>query len=149
MQQEPGVAGVAHAIQLSVAPVFLLSGIAAMLAVMTGRLGRIVDRARGLRGEAHDSDGETPAELHEEMAALSRRAKFIGGAITLCTVTALLIATVIAVLFVAAFLDRDFSTIVAGLFIAAMATLIAALLLFLREVLVATATRRIELQRRL
>ena len=120
-----------------------------MLAVMTGRLGRIVDRARGLRGEADDGDGETPAETKEEMAALSRRAKFIGAAITLCTVTALLIATVIAVLFVAAFLDRDFSTIVAGLFIAAMATLIVALLLFLREVLVATATRRIELRRRL
>lgn len=37
---------VAHAIQLAVAPVFLLSGIGAMLVVMTNRLGRIIDRAR-------------------------------------------------------------------------------------------------------
>jgi hypothetical protein len=39
---------VAHAIQLAVAPVFLLSAIGAMLAVMTSRLGRIIDRARDL-----------------------------------------------------------------------------------------------------
>jgi Protein of unknown function (DUF2721) len=35
---------VAHAIQLAVAPVFLLTGIGAILAVMTNRLGRIIDR---------------------------------------------------------------------------------------------------------
>jgi hypothetical protein len=39
---------VAHAIELAVAPVFLLTGIAAILAVMTNRLGRIIDRARVL-----------------------------------------------------------------------------------------------------
>jgi Protein of unknown function (DUF2721) len=37
---------VAHTIQLAVAPVFLLSGIGAILVVMTNRLGRIIDRAR-------------------------------------------------------------------------------------------------------
>ena len=39
---------IAHAIQLAVAPVFLLTGIGAILAVMTNRLGRIIDRARVL-----------------------------------------------------------------------------------------------------
>ncbi len=39
---------VAHAIQLAVAPVFLLSGIGAILVVMTNRFGRIIDRARVL-----------------------------------------------------------------------------------------------------
>jgi hypothetical protein len=39
---------VAHAVQLAVAPVFLLTGIAAMLSVMTNRLGRVIDRARVL-----------------------------------------------------------------------------------------------------
>lgn len=51
MQQDSGITAVAHAIQLSVAPVFLLSGIAAMLAVMSNRLSRIIDRARVLRGQ--------------------------------------------------------------------------------------------------
>ena len=39
---------VAHAIQLAVAPVFLMSGIGAILVVMTNRLGRVIDRARVL-----------------------------------------------------------------------------------------------------
>jgi uncharacterized protein DUF2721 len=39
---------VAHAVQLAVAPVFLLTGIGAFVAVMTNRLGRVIDRARVL-----------------------------------------------------------------------------------------------------
>ena len=39
---------VAPAIELAVAPVFLLTGIGAILAVMTNRLGRVIDRARVL-----------------------------------------------------------------------------------------------------
>lgn len=38
MQQDTGVTAIAHVIQLAVAPVFLLSGIGAMLSVMTNRL---------------------------------------------------------------------------------------------------------------
>ena len=37
------------AIQLSVSPVFLLTGIGAMMNVLSGRLGRCVDRARELQ----------------------------------------------------------------------------------------------------
>ncbi len=37
---------ISHVIQLSVAPVFLLTGIGALLGVVTNRLSRIVDRAR-------------------------------------------------------------------------------------------------------
>ncbi len=40
------VSDVAHAIQLSLAPVFLLSGIGVLLGMLTSRLARIVDRAR-------------------------------------------------------------------------------------------------------
>ncbi len=39
---------VAHVIQLAVAPVFLLTGIGAILSVLTGILGRLVDRFRVL-----------------------------------------------------------------------------------------------------
>ncbi|HRG16802.1 MAG TPA: DUF2721 domain-containing protein, partial [Pseudomonadota bacterium] len=37
-----GTSGIAHAIQLAVAPVFLLTGVAALLGVLAGRLARIV-----------------------------------------------------------------------------------------------------------
>jgi Protein of unknown function (DUF2721) len=42
----PDFSDLAKAIQLALAPVFLLSGIAALLGVMTGRLARIIDRGR-------------------------------------------------------------------------------------------------------
>ena len=45
---------IAHLIQASVAPVFLLSGVATTLGVLINRLGRIVDRARAPRtGRVH------------------------------------------------------------------------------------------------
>ncbi|MEP0495803.1 MAG: DUF2721 domain-containing protein, partial [Paraglaciecola sp.] len=43
---ETNVPDIAEIIQLAVAPVFMLTGIAGFLNVMSGRLGRIVDRAR-------------------------------------------------------------------------------------------------------
>ncbi len=46
----PNEAGpiIQHAIQLAIAPVFLLTGIASLLGVMANRLARIIDRARVL-----------------------------------------------------------------------------------------------------
>ena len=40
--------GIAHAIQLAIAPVFLLTGIASLLGVMANRLARVIDRGRVL-----------------------------------------------------------------------------------------------------
>jgi len=39
---------IAHIIQLSIAPVFLLTGVGTLLNVLSGRLARIIDRARVL-----------------------------------------------------------------------------------------------------
>ena len=79
---------VAHAIQLAVAPVFLLTGIAAILTVMTNRLGRVIDRARVLEERLERASQESLTTLRADLAVLSRRAKLNGRAITLCTTTA-------------------------------------------------------------
>ena len=134
---------VAHAVQLAVAPVFLLSGIGAILAVMTNRLGRVIDRARVLEERLERASPESLAALRADLAMLSRRAKLNGRAITLCTVNALLVCTVIAVLFLSAFLQFDASILVALLFIAAMLCFFLGLLWFLREIYLATVTLRI------
>jgi hypothetical protein len=146
MQQETGVTAVAHVIQLAVAPVFLLTGIGAMLAVMTNRLARIVDRARVLEAGVLRGGTNPAPTVITGLAALSRRAKLIGHAITLCTITALLICAVIAVLFLGAFLQLDTSAWVALLFVLAMLAFFLGLLMFLREIILATATVRIGLQ---
>lgn len=142
MQADAGITGIAHAIQLAVAPVFLLLGIGGMLAVMTSRLARVIDRARVLEGQLRSHAGEA-APIHAQLATLSRRAALVSWSITLCTITALLVCAVIAILFVGAVLAFDPSVAVALLFIAAMCTFILGLLTFLREIFLATANLRI------
>jgi hypothetical protein len=134
---------VAHAIQLAVAPVFLLSGIGAMLAVMTSRLGRIIDRARDLEERLVDASPEFFSTLQSDLKMLSQRAKLIYSAIALCTTTALLVCAVIAFLFLSAFLQFDASVVVALLFIVAMSTFVLGLVWFLREIYVGTISLRI------
>ncbi|MGB4599363.1 MAG: DUF2721 domain-containing protein [Trichlorobacter sp.] len=134
---------VAHAIQLAVAPVFLLTGIGAMLSVMTNRLGRVIDRARFLEQKLKIVQGSDGEDIRSHLKTLAYRARLIGRAINLCTTTALLVCTVIALLFIGAFLGVDPSIPVALLFIAAMAALVAGLLWFLREIFVATSSLHI------
>lgn len=124
---------VAHAIQLAVAPVFLLSGIGAILVVLTNRLGRIIDRARVLEERLETVSPEVHAGLRDDLKVLSLRAKLISRAITLCTVTALLVCMVIAFLFLSGFLRFDASLPVALLFVAAMSAFFLGLLWFLER----------------
>ncbi len=91
-----GVGSIAHVIQLAVAPVFLLTGVGAILGVLANRLARVVDRARTLElRRAAAAEGEAAKRLEVQLRTLSLRAKLIGRAITLCTLTALLVASVI------------------------------------------------------
>lgn len=150
MLDAPNITGIAHVIQLSIAPVFLLSAIGAMLAVMTNRLARIVDRARRSEARLAEADAArasgapSPAEVAgEDLGLLSRRARLIGRAIFLCTTTALLVCAVIVALFVGAILGFDPSRAVALFFVAAMLAFFFGLLSFLREVLLATVSLRI------
>lgn len=131
---------VAHAIQLAVAPVFLLSAVGVTLSVLTNRLGRIIDRARVLEDRVAPS--VTPA-LHAQLATLSRRAKLVNLALSLSTTCALLVCLVIALLFMESLVRVDLSPVVAVLFVAAMGAFIGALVAFLREIFVATASLRI------
>lgn len=140
------ITSIASAIQLSVAPVFLLSGIGVLLGVFTNRLARAVDRARGLElrhAAADPADQEALREMTALLAVLARRARLINAAITLATVAALLVASVVALLFVSAFAPLELTAAVALLFVTSMLALVGALLVFLIEVRIATAALRI------
>ena len=126
---------VSHVIQLAVAPVFLLTGIGAILSVLAMRLGRVVDRYRVLI----ERDSHSPRNL-QEIRLLSNRAVWVHWSITLCTVSALLVATVIVALFIGYERSRDPSHFVAPLFILAMVCLIIGLVCFLREISLSTHT---------
>ena len=135
---------IARVIQLSIAPVFLLTAIGTLLTVMTNRLHRVIDRARFLEAKQGQEHSETEIDrLNHNLVNLSRRAKLIGTAITLCTAAALFVCTLIATLFLESFVALDIKTPVAVLFILVMLLLIVGLIIFLREIFVATYSLRI------
>jgi len=138
--QVPEIAAV---IQLSVAPVFLLAGVGAIVNAMSTRLGRVIDRARTLEIDLESADARRAERIHDELGTLSRRARLIGLGVALSVLCALLVTLLLIAAFVDAFLAADFSYVLATIFVAALAAFSASLVVFLREVLMATASLRI------
>jgi Protein of unknown function (DUF2721) len=143
MIQESQVSAIAHVIQLAVAPVFLLTGVGAMLGVMANRLGRVIDRARALEERLPSAAPDVGRGYRDELGLLARRAHLIHRAIWLCTTSALLVCAVIVILFVGAFLETDVSGVIGVVFVAAMLSLFAGLILFLAEIRLAIRGMRI------
>jgi len=137
------IPAVAHVIQMSIAPVFLLTGVGAIINVLTNRLGRIIDRARILEARLPNVEDTEQEALHGELTNLGRRSQLIHWAISLCTICALLVCIVIAALFVGAFWAVNVSFFIGLLFILAMLALIGGLLGFLWEISLATSSVRI------
>lgn len=142
----PQIAEVGEVVRLAVAPVFLLSSVGVTLTLLAGRLARVVDRARALELGAGDTHESELGELGGRLSTLALRARLLGGAITLCTICALLVSMVVVALFLGALLNFRLSVVIAVLFIVAMLSFIGGLTLFLREVFVATRTLRIGLR---
>lgn len=139
------LSSIAHLVQLAVAPVFLLTGVGAILGVLAGRVGRVVDRARKLESELPHAVAERRTAIVGELHRLSARAHLTYWAIALCTICALLICSMIALLFVGEFILIRIAPIVATLFVGAMLSLISGLLCFLREVYLAIRYLRLEI----
>lgn len=137
MQVLSGITDVAHVIQLAVAPVFLLTGVGAILSVLVNRLGRVVDRFRVLEQSLPAVKELALASVQIEMANLTQRARMIHWAIGLCTGCALLVCLVIATLFVGSITNVEMPAVIAIQFILAMLALVAGLVFFLREIALA------------
>lgn len=140
MPGDSPIADVAHVIQLSVAPVFLLTAVGTILNVLSARLSRIVDRSRVLAERLPSLPGPAREPVDRELALLVRRRHLVNIAMTCSTCAALMVAGVIASAFLGFLLRWKVAGAVAVLFILAMLFLVGALLLFLREVFIA-ATR--------
>jgi hypothetical protein len=134
---------IAHVIQLSVAPVFLLTAVAGMLGVLTNRLARIVDRSRKIEADVAGQESWRQELLHQWLKDFARRARLISHAISLCIGCALLVGSVVVVLFVSSLFGFNLGALVATMFIAAMISLIGSFLMFLREIYLATQQLRI------
>jgi MFS family permease len=134
---------VAQIIQLAVAPVFLLAGIGAFLNVCAGRLSRIVDRARQIEPLLLASRGQEHDRWLGELRVLDRRMGLVSRAIFLTVLAAVLICTVVVLLFAANLFNVHFGTAIALLFIAAMIAIGLGFAIFLQETRVGSRAVRI------
>lgn len=138
---------IAQVVQTAVAPVFLLTGVAALLGVLSNRLGRVVDRARVLeRRLSRAEPNDLKQHMEKELNKLWRRARLINRSFSLITLCALMICVVVVALFLSHIMQVNLSTTISLVFILAMLLLIGGLLGFLREIYIATNNMRAGLE---
>ena len=108
---------IAQEIQLSLAPVFLLTAIAGLLTFISGRLSRVTDRLR----ECTAAGGMDP----NEALGLALRMKMSRMAIAANLLAAALVCCVIVLIYLSDYVAADTSLLIAALFIGAIVLLLA------------------------
>ena len=134
---------VADVVRIAIAPVFLLSGIAAFVNVCTARLSRIVDRSRHIEPKLLASRGHEHDRWLGELHVLDRRMRLVSWAISLSVLSAVLICAVVVLLFGATITRLHVATAIALLFIGSMVAIGVGFAVFLVETRVGSRAVRI------
>ena len=124
----------------AVSPVFLLAGVGALLNVMTGRLGRIVDRLRYLQGYIDKASAEDKKTILLNRKQSVFRMRLIYASIFFCTLSGLMVCIVIGALFIGEINTYSIDVFISILFILCMASLILSFILLATEIFIATKT---------
>ena len=128
-------------VQLAVAPVFLLVAIGSLLSVVTGRLGRVVDRARTLEDRYFEHPEKCDKDaVARELKSLDRRMSFCHWSIDFFSIAALIVALLVAMVFIADTTDPSQNFAISALFITAVGGIVIGICCFIAEVGIATRT---------
>ena len=108
------ISTISSLIQISVAPVFLLAGVAGLLNVFTSRLTRIIDKVEKLDNyinlkEEKDKKYKMDEKLQKRRHFLIMRMQNTNLAIFFCTATGLMVALVILTMFFSELVNIDSS----------------------------------------
>ncbi|MEN3972929.1 DUF2721 domain-containing protein [Sphingomicrobium sp. XHP0235] len=132
-----------HTIELAIAPVFLLVAAGGFLNVLSGRLSRVVDRARtratdllGARGEEHD-------RIRAELRVVDRRITLVNAAIGLVVLAAVLVCCVVILIFIGKTSGFILNHVITWLFGLAMLLIAASFTAFLIETRIASRWLRV------
>jgi hypothetical protein len=136
------ISDIGHVIQLSIAPVFLLTGVATKMTLLLNRLARIIDRTRVLKDDLRR--GPDP-EHHQELDVLYQRWQLINYALTSSTGCGFLICVIIACLFLGDITSISLDKTIAGMFVLAMVGLILSFCFLLREVFISFRYMRLHM----
>ena len=133
-------------IQLAITPVIMLSGVGALMLTLTNRLGRVVDRTRGLAGQMQLASLADRPHFESQLTILWRRARLIRLAVTFAGLSMLLSCVLVMAIFIDAIRDT-FGLELVVLFAASIVCLIFALVAFLRDVWMSLWALRLELDK--
>lgn len=125
---------VTHLVQMALTPAFLLSGIGAVLAVLSARLSRVVDRSHQIEDQIKMSKNRS---IHlKELEILDRRCGTIHRSLFFCTISAFCICAVVSIIYIGKlYLDSEATgIIVSWLFALSMGALTISLFLLMKEI---------------
>jgi hypothetical protein len=120
-----------HVVQLSLTPVFLLSGTATLLSVFAARLARVADRVDALSQQAKEPIRDELLEL------LRRRSHVLDGAVVLSAMAGGLTCATVLVLFLGEVRGMDTARLLFLTFGGAIVFTMASLTAFVTEMLLA------------
>jgi hypothetical protein len=135
--------GISHAIQLAVAPVFMLTAIAGLISALATRLGRIIDRARNLEERIHEGllvDQPAVEATYLELSRLKVRGRVVNASVGLLALSAMMIGATVLSLFLGETTASQVSPLASVTFLSGVVCFVLALFCFLLETLLAGYT---------
>ena len=139
---------VAHVIQVALTPIFLLSGIAALLNVFSTRLARVADRV-DLVSQLIEKSGHEPSQPQSaQLTYLRRRSRALDVAVVLGAFAGVATCAATLVLFIGALRDSTLASLLFVLFGSAILSTLGALIAFVLEMLMASRGLRAEVAER-
>lgn len=132
----------AHVVQLALTPVFLLSGIAALMNVFASRLARVADQVDSLNDRLSD------AARDRQLGLLTWRSRLLDAAVVLSALGGALTCATVLDLFLGEVRWANAAALLFPLFGSALLLTMASLTAFVGEVLLATRGVRLEAERK-
>lgn len=121
-------------LQTALTPAFLLVAVGSLLNVLTGRLSRIVDRARELQRQHSDVEGNELVRLVNELRISNSRMKAVELSILFSVLSAITVIVMIGLLFLMGLAGYSLAGSIVLVFMLSLGLLAAALIFFVREI---------------
>ncbi|MDE2355596.1 MAG: DUF2721 domain-containing protein [Alphaproteobacteria bacterium] len=128
----------AHVVQLALTPVFLLSGVAALLNVFANRLARVADQTYSLI-----SDPNPPGDRERRLRLLRTRSHALDVAVVLAALSGVATCCAVLLLFLGAVLGASGATVLFLVFGGAVVFTMGALAAYVVEMLIAARGLRL------
>ncbi len=133
-------------LQTAISPVVLISGVGLLVLSMTNRFARTTERARSLIAKRAGADPEQHSRLDVQIRILYRRSRILLLSTCLALTSVLLAALLIVALFAHYLAAVNLYHVVIALFVLSLTSLVASLVLFIKDMTLSLQALKEELR---